>query len=249
MSFMNRKSHSLEVFVAASIAAALMTVAPSASADAGNNDDQSDPKRATIAEPPATALGTVPAHKGFQMALSFGYSIPFGEVDASLSQSKFISSDLPLMLEMGYKATPHIYFGGYVGYGFADGGRMVDELCLSSSVTCSSSTLRIGFNVQYHIFPAEKVNPYIGFGMGYESASFTASGPGGTAEVIARGFEIARFTAGADFRTNSVVGFGPYVNLGLGTYTSLDDGYRSVPIADAQFHGWYTVGVRMTLFP
>ncbi len=249
MSFMNRTSNSLGLFAAGSIAAALMTIAPSASADEGSYDYQSDPNAATIAEPSAPAPGTVPANKGFQMALSFGYSIPFGDVDSSLKQGDLISSELPLNLEFGYKVTPEIYFGGYVGYGFGDGGSMVDKLCISSSVTCSLSTLRIGVNLQYHFRPEAKVNPYIGFGMGYESATFTASGPGGTAEVIARGFEVLRFTAGTDFRTNSVVGFGPYVNLGVGTYTSLDNGYESAPIEDAKLHGWLNVGIRISLFP
>ncbi len=259
MSFINRNSNSLGLFAAGSIAAAVMTVAPSASAQVpylSGYDSQNDPELETIAEPPepelatiaespAPAPGTVPANKGVQMALGVGYSIPFGDVDNSLSQADFISRELPLILELGYKVTPHFYFGSYVGYGFGDGGSMVDKLCISSSVTCSLSTVRIGFNLRYHILPEKMVNPYFGVGMGHESASFRASGPDDTAMVIAKGIEFARFTVGADFRTNPFVGFGPYVNLGIGTYTSVNGG----PIADAQIHGWLNLGMRVALFP
>jgi hypothetical protein len=254
MSFMNRKA--LGLLATGSIAAALMTVAPSASAQVSYLSSQSDPELAAIVEPsapspdaPAPAPGGVPAHKGFQMALGSGYSIPFGDVDASLPASDFMSGQVPLLLDIGYKTSPHLYIGGYVGYGFGRAGKMVDCLCSESGVDCSLSTLRIGVNLQYHFFPAEKINPYIGYGIGYESATFKASGPGGRAEITASGFELARLTAGADFRTNSVIGFGPYADLGLGMYTSLSDAYDSVSVQDPTMHGWFNLGVRMMLFP
>lgn len=242
------------LFVAGAVAALSMAAAPAASADVPVTSTRRDAPAARndVAEAPDAPNAprrAPPPNEGFQLAIGSGYSIPFGNVDDSLSQSNFVSGQVPLLMDIGYKLSPHVYMGAYVGLGFGQAGDRLANLCDDSGVDCSSSTLRVGFNLQYHMNPGDRWNPYIGYGIGYEFTSFEASGPGGNAAVSVSGFELARLGVGVDYRASSAIGFGPYADLGLGIYSNISDGGPSMPLASASMHGWLGLGVRATLFP
>jgi len=258
MKFTNRFSKiiaqkSLGLLASASIVAALIMVSSSASAQVEYEviyptaDGEQVPEETD--DSPRLSRKKVPANKGFQIASSVGYAIPWGDVDSSLSLSDFISGQMPFTLDLGYKRSRNFYLGGYFGYGIGQAGDMVDYLCRGGGIDCSLSTMRFGMNMQYHFSPDQKINPYLGYGMGIEIAMFEAKGPGGTGELSAFGLELARLATGFDYRANSTFGFGPYLECSLGTYSSLSDGSTSLPIADTSLHGWLNIGVRMTLFP
>ncbi len=232
------------------LAALSMTVAQTALAETTpqwGRDDSAGAGEAPAAEDP-DAPKKVPGHVGFQMAIGSGYAFPLGDVDSSLTQEEFISGQVPLLLDIGFKVTPTFYIGLYTGVGFGGAGSMLDDVCTSPGVDCSSSTIRMGINTQYHFLPDERWNPYIGYGVGYEVATLSATGPGGEANLTTTGLEFARLALGIDYRASSVIGFGPYVDLGAGAYSSMSDGTSTLDL-NVGIHGWLHFGVRMTLLP
>ena len=195
----------------------------------------------------------VPARTGFQMALSTGYSLRFGSADGSTSQSDFVSNQVPLLVEIGAKSGRYLFFGAYLGFGFGGAGDALSGTCATPGVSCSSLSVRFGGEVQVHILPSARFNPYLGYGVGLEYASVSGSSSTGSASLSAVGFERGRFTLGADYRLNHYIGFGPYVTIAVAQYLSEseDAGSSSMSgdVADKALHEWLTVGGRFTLFP
>jgi hypothetical protein len=188
---------------------------------------------------------TPPARTGFQMDIRTGYSVPMGKLRKDVDMSDAFGGQVPIMLDIGGKVIPELFIGGYLGLAFgAAGGRMKDQC-----PNCSAAGFHIGVELQYHILPAGKVNPWIGYGIGIESGAV-----GDDPRSIAwGGFQFARLMGGADFRLNRVFGVGPFVDLSMGSYSTenIDTGVTSskTDITESAVHSWLTFGVRFVFFP
>lgn len=241
-------------FSACLAAGAILTTSASVWAQSAyvqeNTHSRTDEELAAMDEPEAPAPKKVPANKnGFQIALGSGYAFPIGSVDGSMDQSSFVAGQVPLILDLGVKTSESVYVGAYLGLGIGRPGDAIRSTCSASAVDCSLTTFRIGVNFQYHLKPREKINPYVGYGLGYESATLTAVGPGGSVDLSVSGFEIARLGLGFDYRANKTIGIGPYIDSGFGTYTTLSLDGQSATINSPSMHGWINLGVRAVLFP
>lgn len=196
-----------------------------------------------------------PPHSGFQMALRTGLGLPFGNTSGAPNDgySRLVSAQVPLMLDIGGKLSPHVFLGGYLGLGFGGVGSDLDAVCASNSASCLHASFRIGAQLQYNVAPAAKVNPWVGYGIGIESSGVGSRTSAGQSSAAVAGFELARLMAGVDFRLASGIGVGPFVDLTLGRYSSasIDDGSgaESFDIQDKAFHSWLTLGARFVLFP
>jgi hypothetical protein len=176
------------------------------------------------------------------MDIRTGYSVPLGKLQKDTSLSDVFSGQVPIMLDIGGKLIPELFLGGYLGLGF--GGAAKDN-CAS----CAAVGLHLGIEAQYHILPGGQVNPWLGYGLGFESAALSD----GSTSVGWGGFQFARFMGGADFRINRVFGVGPFVDLSMGTYTkvNVDTGSTTTKgdITETALHEWLTFGVRFVFFP
>jgi len=187
---------------------------------------------------------TPPPRTGFQMDIRTGYSVPLGKVQKDLKMSDVFSGQVPIMVDIGGKPIPELFIGGYLGLGFGSTGGKEDN-CPS----CAAVGLHLGVQAQYHILPAGQVNPWIGYGLGFESAALAND----NASIGWGGFQFARFMGGADFRIDRVFGVGPFVDLSMGTYTkmSIESGNLTSKedVTDTAMHQWLTFGVRFVFFP
>lgn len=196
-----------------------------------------------------------PARVGFQMALRTGYAIPFGKIadGNGFDMSDRVSGQVPFFVEIGGKPHENIFVGGYLGLGFGGVAGSVKDACNRANASCSVVGVRLGVEIQYHILPDQMANPWIGYGIGYESLaeSVSASGNDGTDSVS--GFEFAHLMAGVDFRINRVFGLGPFLDFSMGTYSnehvtgSGNDNSASIP--QTAGHQWLALGVRGVFFP
>jgi hypothetical protein len=123
-----------------------------------------------------------------------------------------------------------------------------------SSRSCVGADWRIGLEVQVHFRPAALFNPWVGYGLGFESASASASGAGvPPTGVTYTGLELARFAGGVDVRLSRYFGLGPFVGLDFGSYSveHVEDLRTRVDqsIPTTALHEWITIGVRGVLFP
>jgi hypothetical protein len=185
-----------------------------------------------------------PAHVGPQLALRTGYSAPLGAIGNGTSLANNFGGQVPFVLEVGVKIQSHIFIGG--SFGFAVGG-------CNNGPSCTAISAHLGPEIIVDMLPSAKVDPWIGYGIGFEYAQ--ASNPGSSY----RGWELGHFMAGVDFRFSRAFAMGPFVDLALAEYTHASSsvfelgtgGYETQEMAlnDKAFHEWLTIGVRFVFSP
>ncbi|WP_044986327.1 hypothetical protein [Sorangium cellulosum] len=204
------------------------------------------------------ADGALPAARGVQMAVRSGYAIPMGDATGAGADelSSSFGGQVPVLIEVGVKSGDSVFFGLYAGLGFGGPGSAADAQCSSSGLSCDAQTFRIGPEVQVHLHPAGKVNPWLGYGLGLEISTISMRGPGGNASMSLMGVELAHLMAGVDFRLSSALGAGPVLDLSLAQYSSMTMELNGVEvpgasgqIAETALHAWLSLGARLVLFP
>jgi hypothetical protein len=183
---------------------------------------------------------------GFQMDIRTGYSLPMGSYWKNADLSDVASGQVPFIFDIGGKVIPALFVGGYFGLGFGGAGGTSADSCKANGASCSAVAFHLGVEAQYHILPAGQVNPWVGYGLGYESLGAASSKNGVTTSSSVGGFEFARLMGGVDFRLTRVFGVGPFVDLSMATYSS---GSNGVTIQDTAMHQWLTFGARFVFFP
>lgn len=207
-------------------------------------------------EPPAAPPPF--ARRGFQLALRSGLAFPFGSFrdrgDAGIAggapdASDLVGPQIPLTLDLGAKVTKWIFLGGYLSFA---GGLAAGDLsasCDALKADCRALSFRVGAQVHYAIAPDARVNPWLGYGLGYSSVTVGD----GAVDVTYRGFDFGHFMAGLDLRLSRTLGVGPFVDLTVGKYASRTieaTGSRiDGDISGRSFHYWLTVGPRLTIMP
>jgi hypothetical protein len=191
------------------------------------------------------------------MAFRTGYALPFGKFDGGPNEelSNAFSGQVPLTLDIGAKVGKNVFLGGYLGFGFGGTGDLLRPTCASDGATCVTATVRTGLEVLYYFLPDRLVDPWIGYGIGYEGSGVGISVPGHPEFVFAgRGIEFAHLLAGFDFRLSKTFGLGPFVDFSLGEYINahIDLGTGESAdgaIASKAMHQWLALGVRAVFFP
>ena len=199
------------------------------------------------------------------MAFRTGLSFPVGDATSAPGDSlgARYAWQVPLAFDIGAKIGPSFFLGAYLGFGFgAEGSDVrVEDLCddddddLENDVSCSAITIRFGFEAQYHFMPGERMNGWVGYGAGWESATETITdrAQGYSESATAHGFTYASLSGGLDFRSKTV-GAGPYAEVALGRFTRQTTEVDNIEaakgdISDPAWHAWISVGLRMVLFP
>lgn len=199
------------------------------------------------------------ARTGFQLALRAGVALPIGSAagasgtQTDRSMGSFVSTQVPFTLDIGWKVIPHLFLGIYGG--FAAGGGGYTYNCGDTQIHCVSVSLRAGLQAQVNILPARKVNPWVGYGIGFDSTAVGVSREG-TSDTDSYGFggwDFAQLMAGIDFRLTKVFGIGPYGQLTLGQYSATSakvaGTQTSGSVENSAMHEWLALGVRGTFFP
>ncbi len=224
------------------------------------------PPQTETAPPPPKDPGPPPAGQSFQMGFLVGIMVPFGNAtgDPGDGLRDRYSSQGAFVVDLGFKPASSLFLGGYLGLSFGSEGsdNKVEAACeddnddADNDVTCSSSTLRIGLLLRYSFSPAEAVNPWLGYGIGYTEASQEIDDRHGERreETTVSGIEFARLQAGVDFRLSKTIGLGPELTAAFGRYgstsTSVDGEVEfEGDIENPAVHTWLSLGFRLVLFP
>jgi hypothetical protein len=187
-----------------------------------------------------------------EVGLRAGYGLPFGHTGrlaGDLSDDKLSASvkgEIPLWLDVGYRLDPRMYVGLSFQYAF---GLVPSGVC-ADGVSCSITDMRLGANFIYHLAPHQSVDPWLGFGVGYEWFELKAAAPEGEVTGTVGAFEFANLQAGADFEVTPSFALGPFVSFSLGEYRGIS--YSGAPLADQDVvsksvHEWLLFGVRGAL--
>lgn len=85
----------------------------------------------------------------------------------------------------------------------------------SDCPSCETDTFAVGPFVRYHLVQGTRFDPWIMLGVGYRKLSAN----GGARAVEYQGVDWARIALGGDWYALSQVGFGPYAEVTLGTFS------------------------------
>jgi hypothetical protein len=198
------------------------------------------------------------------MGLRTGLSVPAGNATGAGNDSlaRRYSWQFPLLADLGWKVTESVFLGGYLGVAFGEMGSdsLTTRYCedpnydYQDEIDCSTFSLQVGAQVIYSLDPGARWNPWIGYGIGYESTrqSIVHQRRNYSEANTASGVTAAKLMLGADYR--GTVGIGPYAEAAIGRYlrtnTELSDNtVNSSTISDQAFHAWLTFGVRLVVMP
>lgn len=227
--------------------AAGVLVPASARADDSSADSDSD---ASKDDPQSLAPS------GVELGMRLGYAMPMGQVTGSGTNpalSNLYSGMMPLWFDLGVRASPHFYIGGYFQYGVAFMGPLTGSanpagVC-SGGMSCSGSVVAGGFDVRIHGQPDQRFDPWVGMGMGWEVAHLSMSQGGSSAGMSFSGVQFLNLSVGGDLRTSRNLAFGPYAMLSLGEYSECGfsdaaTALGSCNVSQPAAHEWFTFGVR-----
>jgi hypothetical protein len=204
----------------------------------------------------AAALLLAPAASHAQVVLGarLGVAVGMGDVGGgygdSLAMSDWTRGQVPLQLEMLFKATPQLAIGPYFSYGWARLGHDLEsQVCDVPGIACSASIVRLGVEALYTIPQRGQFEPWLGFGLGYEWSKLHASGAGVSGEIKFSGLEFLNLQVGGDFKVSRRFGLGPFMKLAFARYSNADatgdfSGMGPTDIPDEKVHEWLEIGVR-----
>ncbi len=190
-------------------------------------------------------------YSGIEVGLRTGYAIPFGSLAGSTAGasspnvSDFISGDIPIWIDAGYRLpSPNLFLGAYFQYGLGFNGSQLSPN--GTNCNCSTNVVMYGLQAHYHFMPDQTIDPWVGYGIGMESAN--VSGQNSTGGSYS-GWDYAIFQVGADYRgLVDNLSVGPMVMFGLGQYNnaSVSQGGQSASnsIPNQALHEWLTLGIR-----
>jgi len=168
---------------------------------------------------------------------------------------------LPIVLDLGARFLESYFAGVYLGIGFGSTGSdaRLEAACTDDDVdgvndiTCNVVSLRAGIEASYSFMPGEKMNPWLGYGFGYETttATYTDNERGYKESVTSSGLTFAQLAFGLDMRRS--IGVGPFVEAAIGqfndTTTEIGDERYEVDIDDKAIHAWVMLGLRLVVNP
>lgn len=174
---------------------------------------------------------------GFGVGIRAAWAMPSGGLTNSESVGDSIDYQIPIWLEAGYHFNKNFYAGLYFQWAPLFAGNN----CLAGA-DCSSSGLRFGAEILYHIIGEGLVQPWVGLGGGYEILNVTRAAG---ADRTFKGLELLNVQAGIDLGLSSHFTVGPYASYQLfGKYSSFSSNGVSNDITDSTGHSWLQVGLK-----
>jgi len=180
--------------------------------------------------------------------------LPAGTAESGRPQSDAFAWQVPAVVEIGAKPIPELFVGATAGFAWGPVAGTLDAACRAEGLSCASNAYRVGLEAILYLLPSRRLDPWVGYGIGYESTTLAyAKGRTSTSESYS-GIELAHLMAGMDVRISRSVGIGPLVDVALGMYTghSQDRTATRAPAerdVDGTVHAWVTLGARLVLFP
>lgn len=185
---------------------------------------------------------TAEHHASFEAAFRTGLSVPVGYVESNVPLQEISGLQVPIMVDLGARLTPRVFIGAYGSVGIGSTSRRFDQdFC--NAHQCASRTVHLGAQVHLHVRPTKVVDPWVGFGLGYEWF-FTSGLP----QVHMDGIEALRPMLGVDLRVSKGAAIGFFLDAPLTVYTTYEPPAADVERAtDRRLHSWVTFGIRLVL--
>lgn len=190
----------------------------------GDDVDEHEP------EPPLvpSASDTLSGH--VTVAPSLALVVPFGKLESGLPQSDMLSIGAGFGVDLGIGVSRTVAlgaFGQFFTFGSSD-----------NCVDCSATSLAFGAFVRYHLVQGVRFDPWMAAGIGYRTTKIDL----GPSEHSYAGVEWLRLQIGGDWYPARLLGFGPFLELDMGTFNDHPDASREVTL-----HWHLLAGLRIVL--
>jgi hypothetical protein len=155
----------------------------------------------------------------FLVGVDAAMVLPFGDIASGIPQSRTMGVGLSLGGDVAYGISRTVMLGAYIDVGLptAEG----------ASSHNSIATIAFGPMIRYHLVQGLAFDPWISGGFGFRH---TSDGP-----TSYTGVDWARIALGGDWYPASNFGFGPFVELSMGTFFSESPGTLGPKALDAHF--------------
>jgi len=183
-----------------------------------------------------------PAPDGaFEITLGGGYTQGFGDIGSGQpSLRNLTAAGGELQLGLGYRINPNFLLGVY-----GSGGMQSNGIFARGS---NIYTATAGLQANYHFLPLETWDPWVGLGAGWRALWIDR--PVGMESR--HGLDVARVTAGIDYRVSPQFAISPYVGVAVTVFLTQElAGERSFSnVHSPNVNAWPMAGVvgRFDLF-
>lgn len=170
------------------------------------------------------AANTLGGH--LQLAVGPLIALPFAELDSATDFRDQAGNGLGAGADLGIGVSRNLVlgaFGQYVAYG--DG---------NECTKCDASSFAVGGFVRYHLVQGMRFDPWASLGAGFRKLDAGDKGD-------YSGIDWLRLQFGGDWYLLSQLGFGPFAELDLGTFTDRPEG------TDARVYASALVGLRLVV--
>jgi hypothetical protein len=174
-------------------------------------------------EPAAPARDTVGGH--FAIGVDAGLLVPFGSIASGVPQSRTMGLGLSIGGDLAYGISRTVMLGAYVDFGLPD--------AKGASSNHSITTIAAGPLIRYHLVQGMAFDPWLSGGVGFR---LTSDGP-----TSFTGIDWMRLALGGDWYPASNLGFGPILELSLGSFFAQSPG----TLGNASVNATFVLGGRI----
>ncbi len=169
-----------------------------------------------------------------------GYVAPFGSIATDLPASSVVVGGPALGVHLGLGLSRATVLDLSGDYAFLSPSARCDG--------CSGRSLDLGLGLVYHAAQGIAFDPWVGYGIGYRMATYEGLAKIRSADVAFpdaafHGLDFVRIALGGDFYPVPYLGFGPFLELDLGTFISRPEGFGQT------VYGFFQAGLRISLDP
>ncbi len=209
------------------------------------------PRPAPAAAPPKPEppRGTPePWRTGFRFGGSVGAAFPYGSARSGSKLSDGFAALFPFALDAGWQFDRRFYVGLYLAYARGVAGGATGDACAQLTCSLYGAAAGVAFEARFPLSPS--IAPWGGYRAGWSAQETDITETYGTQQTAFGGVDLANLSGGVDFRLARHFALGPYLGAGLSMYLyqvdALDGGGTKQSIASPTFHGWATLGARVT---
>jgi hypothetical protein len=192
-----------------------------------------------LAAPVARADGSI------QLSARGGVAKPLGDAADGAAIGDFVEWAFPLQADLQFRFLKQLSIGAYARYAPAVLASDVSDACDLANGSCDLADIGFGLVAEYRFRERLEGGPWVGALVGYEMLTGDTTVLGREASTRFSGFE-AGVEAGMDFELGGLT-LGPWGSLMAGQFTKAKTEGDSRSIDDKAFHGWFQVGLRVSL--
>jgi hypothetical protein len=186
-----------------------------------------------------------PPWAGPTLSVWLGYGLPGGDIsnegDGRLGD--VVNGAVPIGAEFSYRFNPLFRAGFY----FQGAPLSVADSACAAGDSCNGSDIQLGFDAQLHFAPFQRLDPWVGLGVGWEwmridATNFVDDIPD---RWTYSGIVFPRLSTGLDVPLTPTFTLGPYLSWNAGRFTHVEQRSRGgFDIGDQAYHSWLEIGVR-----